>query len=140
MTQYNSVNLKLADSQLNKLKSATKKETGVTMKLSSNMIDRANDETNFPHKLLLINRQFANHHEAIANNSSGNTKLSKTQISKIIQSGRSLGRPLRTIMKVDLPLMKNVLQPLAKIVLIPFQLTAAATGIHKKLLGWERQN
>ena len=132
MTQYNSVNLKLADSQLNKLKSATKKETGVTMKLSSNMIDRANDETSFPHKLLLINRQFANHHEAIANNSSGNTKLSKTQISKIIQSGRSLGRPLRTIMKVDLPL--------AKIVLIPFQLTAAATGIHKKLLGWERQN
>ena len=139
MTQYNSVNLKLADSQLNKLKSATKKETGVTMKLSSNMIDRANAETNFPHKLLLINRQFANHHEAIANNSSGNTKLSKTQISKIIQSGRSLSRPLRT-MKVDLPLMKNVLQPLAKIVLIPFQLTAAATGIHKKLLGWERQN
>ena len=107
------------------------------MKLSSNMIDRANDETNFPHKLLLINRQFASHHEAVANNSSGNTKLSKTQISKIIQSGRSLGRPLRTIMKVDLPLMKNVLQPLAKIVLIPFQLTAAATGIHKKLLGWE---
>ena len=55
MTEYNSLKVKLSDSQLNKLKSAIKNETGVVLRLSSNMV--GDDETNFPHKLLLRNRQ-----------------------------------------------------------------------------------
>ena len=58
--------LKLSNSQLNKLKSATKTETKVTLRLSSNLI--GDDETNFPHKLLLTNRQVANLRKALANN------------------------------------------------------------------------
>ena len=57
MTQYNSLDVKLSNSQLNKFKSATKNETEVVLRLSSNMI--GDDETNFSHKLLLTNRQVA---------------------------------------------------------------------------------
>ena len=60
MTQYNSLNVKLSNSQCNKLKSAVKRETEVVLRLSSNMISDFNDKTNFPHKLLLTNRQVAN--------------------------------------------------------------------------------
>ena len=60
MTQYNSLNIKLSNSQLNKLKSAIKSETEVVLRLSSNMISNCNNKTNFPHKLLLTNRQVAN--------------------------------------------------------------------------------
>ena len=60
MTQYNSLNVKLSNSQLNKLKSVIKNETEVVLRLSSNMIGNSNDETNFPHQLLLNNRQVAN--------------------------------------------------------------------------------
>ena len=55
MTQYSSLNVKLSNSQLNKLKSTIKNETDVTLRLSSNMIGNSDDETNFPHKLLLSN-------------------------------------------------------------------------------------
>ena len=58
MTQYNSLNVKLSNSQLNKFKSAIKNETEVVLRLSSNMI--GDDETNFPHKLLLTNRKVSN--------------------------------------------------------------------------------
>ena len=58
MTQYNSFNVKLSNSQLNKLKSAIKNKTEVVLRLSSNMI--GDDKTTFPHKLLLTNRQVAN--------------------------------------------------------------------------------
>ena len=58
MTQYNSLNVKLSNSQLNKFKSAIKNETEVVLRLSSNMI--GDNESNFPHKLLLTNRQVAN--------------------------------------------------------------------------------
>ena len=54
MSQYNSVNVKLPYLQVDKLKSATRNETGVTLRLPSNMIRNSNDETNFPHELLLI--------------------------------------------------------------------------------------
>ena len=60
MTQYNSLNVKLSNSQLNKLKSAIKNETEIVLRLSSNMIGNSDDETNFPHKLLLSNKQVAN--------------------------------------------------------------------------------
>ena len=67
MTQYNSLNVKLSNSQLNKLKSAIKNETDVALRLSSNMVGNSDDETNFPHKLLLTNRQVANLRKAFAN-------------------------------------------------------------------------
>ena len=85
MTQYNSLNVKLSNSQLNKLKAAIKNETEVVLILSSNMI--GDNETNFSRKLLLTNRQIANLRKAFANYLSTDIKLSKTQLSKMIQSG-----------------------------------------------------
>ena len=67
MTQYNSMNVKLSNSQLNKLKSAIKNETDMILRLSSNMIGNLDDETNLPHNLLLTNRQLANLRKAFAN-------------------------------------------------------------------------
>ena len=67
MTQYNSLNVKLSISQLNKFKSVRKNEAGVVSRLYSNMIGNSDDETNFPHKLLLTNRQVANLHKDFAN-------------------------------------------------------------------------
>ena len=84
MTQYNSLNVKLSNSQLRKLKSAIKNETDVVLKLSSNMIGLSEDETNFPHKLLLTNRQVATLRKAFVNHTSTDIKLSKTQLSKMI--------------------------------------------------------
>ena len=60
MTQYNSLNVKLSNSRLTKLKSAMKNENDVVLRLSSNMVGNSNDNTNFPHELLLTNRQVAN--------------------------------------------------------------------------------
>ena len=138
MTQYNSLNVKLSNSQLNKLKFAIKNETEVVLRLSLNMIGNSNDETNFPHELLLTNRQVANLRKVFANNSSTDIILSKTQLSKMIQSGGFLGRLLDPLLKRRLPLMKNVVKPLAKSVLIPLGLTVEASpadaGIHGKNL------
>ena len=137
MTKYNSLNVKLSNSQLNKLKSAIKNESEVVLRLSPNMI--GDTETNFPYELLLTNRQVANIRKAFANHSSTNIKSSKSQLSKMIQSGGFLGRLLGPLLKTRLPLIKKVIKPLAKSVLIPLALTAAAAaadaGIHKKKLG-----
>ena len=65
MTQYNNLNVKLSNSQLDKLKSAIEKETELVLRLSSNMV--GDDETNFPHKLLLTNIQFSNLRKAFVN-------------------------------------------------------------------------
>ena len=81
MTQYSSLNVKLSNSQLNKLKSAIKNETEVVLRLSSNMI--GDNETNFPHKLLLTNRQVSNLRKAFTDNSSTDIKLSKSQLSRM---------------------------------------------------------
>ena len=83
-------------------------------------------ESNFPHKLLLTNIQVANIRKAFANNLATNIMQSKTQFFKMIQSGRFLGRFLGPLLKTGLPLIKNVIKPLAKSVLIPLELTAAA--------------
>ena len=95
-----------------------------------------NNETNFPHKLLLTEKQVSSLRKSFANNSSADIKLSKTQLSKMIQSGGFLSRSLGPLLKTGLPLIKNVVKPLAKSVLIPLGLTAAAAaadaGIHKK--------
>ena len=94
MTQYNSLNVKLSNSQLNKLKSSIKNETDVVLRISSNMVSNSNDNTNFPHELLLTNRQVANIRKAFAKNTSTDIKLSKTQLSKMIQSGGFIGNLL----------------------------------------------
>ena len=110
MRQHNSLNVKLSNSQLDKLKFEIKNETEVVLRISSNMV--GDDETNFPHKLLLTNRQVANLRKAFVNYLSTNIKLSKTQLSKMIQSGEFLGRLLgRLLKKAGLPLMKNVIRP-----------------------------
>ena len=76
------------------------------------------NETNFPHKSLLTNRKVANLRQAFANYLSADIKLSKTQLSKMIQSGGFLGTLLSPLLKAGLPLIRNVIKPLAKIVLI----------------------
>ena len=138
MAQYNSLNVKLSNSELNKLKSAIKNETDVVLRLSSNMIGNSGDNTNFPHELLLTNRQVASLCKAFANHLSTDIKLSKTQLSKMIQSVGFLGRLLGPLLKTRLLLMKRVIKPLAKSVLVPLGLTAAASAaderIHKKNL------
>ena len=96
------------------------------------------DETNFPHKIIVTNRQVANLRKAFANYLSTDIKLSKTQLSKMIQSGGFLGGLLGPLLKAGLPLIKNVIKSLTKSVLNPLVLTAAASaadaGIHKKIL------
>ena len=112
MTQYNRLNVKLSNSQLSKLKLSIKNETDVVLRISSNMVGDSNDNTNFPHELLLTNRKVANIRKAFANHSSIDIKLSKTQLSKMIQSGGFLGKLLGPLMKVAMLLAKNVLAAL----------------------------
>ena len=141
MTQYNFLNVKMSNLQLNKLKSGIKNGTKVTLKISSNVVGDSNDENNFPHKLSLTDTQILKLHKIFANNSSANIKLSKTQLYKIGQSGGFLGRRLGPLLKTGLPLTGNVLKPLDKSVLIPVGLTAAAaaaatdSAAHKKMFG-----
>ena len=98
-------------------------------------------EANFPHQLLVTNTKVSNFRKAFANNSSANIKLSKTQLSKMIQSGGFLGRLLGPLRKTGLLLILNVIKPLAKGVLIPLGLTAAASaqdaGINNKY--WDQE-
>ena len=135
MTQYNSLNVKLSNSQLSKLKSSIKNETDVVLRISSNMVGNSNDNTNFPHELLLKNRQVANIRKGFAKNTSTDIKLSKTQLSKMIQSGGFLGNLLGKLagplMKVAMPLAKNILAPLG----LPAAMSAIDVSIKKKMLG-----
>ena len=100
------------------------------------MIDDSN-EFNFPQKLLLTDRQVLTFSKAFANHLLANIKLSKIQLSKIVQSRKLIGMLLGPALKSGLRLMKNVLKPLAKSVLIPLELTASAlvadAGIHNNL-------
>ena len=103
------------------------------------LIGDSNNEAHSPHELLLTGRQVSSICKAFLNNSSVDIKFSKTQLSKMIQSGGFLGKLLGPLLKTGLPLIKNVITPLAKSVLILLGLTAAASaadaGIHKKILG-----
>ena len=139
MAQYNRLITKPSNSQLNKLKAAVKNENDGVIRLSPNMIGDSNDKGNFLHELLLTDRQVSSIRITFANNSLIDIKFSKTQLSKMIQSGGFLGKLLGPLLKTGFPLIKNVITPLAKRVLIPLGLTAAAAaadaGIHKKILG-----
>ena len=100
------------------------------------MIGNSNDALNFRHELLLTNREVANIRKDFAKNSAVNIKLSKTQLSKIIQSGWFFSRLLGPSLIAGLPLMKDAIKPLAESVLISLWSTATASaadvGIHKK--------
>ena len=119
----------MSNSQLNKLKCWIKNGTELTLETFD---CDSNDGNNFSHKMLLTNTQ-------ISNGSSANIKLSKTQLQKIGQPGKFLSRLLGPLLKSGLPLIGDVLKPLAKSVLIRLGLTAVAsaidTSIYKKMFG-----
>ena len=119
MTQCNRLNTKLSNSQLNKSKSAIKNENDVAIRLSPSMIGDSDDKSNFPHELLLTNRQVPSIRKAFANNSSVDIKFSKARLLKMIQSGVFLDKLLGPLLKIGLPLIKSVIKPVAKSVLIP---------------------
>ena len=131
MVEFSKVNVKLTDRQLKQLKNAVKDKTGTTLVMSLKMLD----VTDLIYELLLTTRQKTKLRNAFNNNISTDLKLSKAQISKIIQSGGFLGSLLS---KLAGPLMKVAI-PLAKNVLAPLGITAAASaidaGIQKKIHG-----
>ena len=135
MVRYNRVNAKLSESQLNQLESVVKDRQGATLRMNVRMFNG----NNLPHELLLTTRQTTKLRNATEKNISTDIKLSKVQISKIIQSGVFLGRRFGPLLKTGLPLIKNVIKPLAKSVLIPLGITAAVSaadaGIQKEILG-----
>ena len=124
MVEYNTANAKLSNSQLNKLKSAVKNREGTTLRRNTGMFSA----NNLSHELLLTTRQTTKLRNAIENNMSTYIKFSKAQISKITQSGRFLDKLLGRLLKTGLPLIKNVIKPLAKSVLISLELTAATSA------------
>ena len=131
MVKYSEVNCKLTNVQLNKLKKAVKSNEGATLRSGIKNFNK--DET--PHELLLTARQNTKLRNALNNNSATDIKLSEAQIKRIIQSGGFLGKLLS---KLASPLMKVAL-PLAKNVLAPLGLTAAMSAtdgsIQKKIHG-----
>ena len=133
MVKYSEVNCKLTNVQLNKFKKAVKSNEGATLRLGIRNFNK--DET--PHELLLTTRQNTKLTNALNNNSATNIKLSKAQIKKIIQSGGFLGKLLSKLagplMKVALPLAKNVLAPLG----LTAAMSATDGSIQKKTHGSE---
>ena len=121
MVEYSKVDCKLANVQLNKFKKAVKSNEGATLRLSNKNFNK--NET--PHELLSTTKQNTKLRNALNNNSATDIKLSKAQIKKLIQSGGFLGKLLS---KLAGPLMK-VVMPLAKNVLAPLGLTAAMSAI-----------
>ena len=115
MIEHNKVNVKLSDSQLNKLKNAVKNQTGVILRINLKICK----ENNLTNQLLLTTRQKTKLGNAFGNNMLTDIKLSKTQKTKIIQSGRFLGSLLSklagSLMKVTVLLAKNILAPLGMI-------------------------
>ena len=108
------------------------------MKIASSVVGDSNYKNNFPHILLLTNTQVSRLRKPFASDSSANIKLSKAQLPKTGQSGEFLSSLFGPLLKSGLPLIGNVLKPLAKSVLMPLALTVEAsatdTAIHKKCL------
>ena len=128
MAEYNKVNVRLTDTQLKNLKAAVKNNTGTTLRINLKMFNG----NKLPHELLSTTRQKTKRRKALNNNMSTDKK---TQTTKIIQSGGFLGSLLS---KLAGPLMK-VAVPLAKNILAPWAVTAAASeidaGSQKKIRG-----
>ena len=112
MVQYNKVNVKLSDSQLNKLKTAVKDQVGATLRVNVKIFNGKN----FPYGLLLTTRQTTKLRNVIENNMSIDIKMSRAQISKIIKSRgflvSLLSKLAGPLMKVAIPLAKNIVAPL----------------------------
>ena len=121
MVEYNKINCKLTNTQLNKFKKAFKSNEGATLRLGIKNFNK----NELPHELLLTARQNTKLRNAINNNLATDIKLSKAQIKKLMQSGGFLGKLLS---KLADPLIKVAL-PLAKTVLAPLGLTAAMSTI-----------
>ena len=135
VNEYSKVNVKLSDTQLKKVKTAIKNKTGTALRISLKLFNG----NNLPHELLVTTRQKTKLRNSFNNNMSTDLKLSKAQISKIIQSGGFLESLLS---KLAGPLMK-VSIPLAKNVLVPLGIRAAASAIDakiKKKNTWFRNN
>ena len=126
MTKYKSLNAKLSKLQLNELKSSIKNKTEAVLRLSSNRTGNHNAEAKYSHELLLTNLQVTNLRKTFGDKSSTDIKLSKTQLSKTIMI-------LDQLLKAGSPLIKIVIKPLTKSVLIPLGIAAAAdAGVYKK--------
>ena len=128
MVEYSTANVKFSDTQLKKLKNAVKDNKGATLWMNLRMING----NNLPHELLLTERQKTKLRNAFNNNMSTDIKLSKAQITKIIQSRGFLGSLLSklagSLMKIAVPLAKNILAPLG----ITAAASAIDSGIQKK--------
>ena len=131
MVEYSKVNVKVTNLQLNKLKKAVKNNDSTTLQIGIKNFNK--DE--LPHELLLTIRQSTKLRNAINNNMAPDLKLSKAQIKKLIQSGGFLGKLLSKLagplMKVVMPLAKNVLAPLG----LPAAMSAIDGSIQKKMRG-----
>ena len=125
MVEYTKVNVKLTNLQLSKFKKAVKNNDGATLGISIKNFNK--DE--LPHELLLTAIQSTKLRNAINNNLATDIKFSKAQLKKLIQSGGFLGKLLS---KLAGPLMK-VAMPLAKNVLAPLGLTAAMSAIDGRI-------
>ena len=115
----------MLNSQLNKLKSGIKNGTDVALKISLNVLGDSNDDNNFSHKVLLSNTQVSRLRRA-------NIKPLKTRFHKIGKSRGILGKLFWPLLKTGLPIIGNILKPLAKSVLIPLWLTASVSAISKR--------
>ena len=120
MVEYNIVNAKLSNSQLNKLNTSVKNKQGKTLRMNARMFNG----NNLPHELFLTTRQTTKLRNEIENNMSTDIKLSKAQISKIIQSGGFLAKILGPLLKTGLLLLKSVIKSLGLL-----GLTAASSVI-----------
>ena len=131
MVEYTKVNVKLTNLQLSKLKKAVKNNDSTTLRIG---IKNLNKE-DLPHELLLTTRQNTKLRRAINNNMATDLKLSKAQIKKMIQSGGFLGKFLSklagSLIKVAMPLAKNILEPLG----LTAAMSAIDGGIQKKMRG-----
>ena len=132
MTQYNILNVKLSNSQLNKLKSAIKNVTDVILRLSSNMVGNSDDEASFPHKLLLTNMRTLSLRKKFNNHTSSDIKFSKAQLTKMQKEG--FLKLLMPLLNSGLPILKFVIKPLG---MLDLAAVASATdaAINKKNLG-----
>ena len=131
MVEYGKINCKLTNVQLNKLKKSAKSNEGATLRLGIKNFNK--DE--LPYELLLTTRQNTKLRNAINNNLATDIKLSKAQIKKLIQSGGFLGKLLSKLagplMKVAMPLAKNVLAPLG----LTATMSATDGSMQKKIHG-----
>ena len=132
MIEYTKVKVKLTNLQLSKLKKAVKSNEEATLRIGIKILNKED----LPHELLLTTRQSTKLRNAINNNSATDMKLSKAQIKKLIQSGGLLGKLLSKLvgplMKVALPLAKNVLAPLG----LTDAMSAIDGSIQKKIHSW----